>query len=250
MMKSNVEAYLQAMINDTGTDGLPTPKSRIGKLLYVLCGKLGLIQSAVGTVESRLSSAEIVANTRSDWFENDPTKPGYIGNRTHYTEYVIRPDSEIVYHNVRAGRTYTLRAKASNKIEDGAVFFGFIDNVLVCSKPIGGYAGTRLDTEVINFIGDYTNSYTEHKSPMMDRKTKELVMNSTFAPRTDLISFRCGYAYPTGNVKQLDEKYIPDTIQRVGSDVIVPSSTEGSTKKFKITVDDAGTITATEVTEE
>ena len=29
--------------------------------------------------------------------------------------------------------------------------------------------------------------------------------------------------------------------------VIVPSSTSGSTKKFKITVDDSGTITATEV---
>lgn len=28
---------------------------------------------------------------------------------------------------------------------------------------------------------------------------------------------------------------------------IIPSSTSGSTKKFKITVDDAGTITATEV---
>ena len=30
--------------------------------------------------------------------------------------------------------------------------------------------------------------------------------------------------------------------------VIIPSSTEGSTKKFKITVDDSGTITATEIT--
>lgn len=29
---------------------------------------------------------------------------------------------------------------------------------------------------------------------------------------------------------------------------IIPSSTSGSQKKFKITVDDAGTITATEVT--
>ena len=34
-----------------------------------------------------------------------------------------------------------------------------------------------------------------------------------------------------------------------GSGVIIPSSTEGSTKRFKITVDDSGAITATEVTE-
>ncbi len=30
--------------------------------------------------------------------------------------------------------------------------------------------------------------------------------------------------------------------------LILPSSTEGSTKRFKITVDDTGTLTATEVT--
>lgn len=35
---------------------------------------------------------------------------------------------------------------------------------------------------------------------------------------------------------------------KASSDVIIPSSTSGSTKKFKITVDDSGTISATEVT--
>lgn len=53
----------------------------------------------------------------------------------------------------------------------------------------------------------------------------------------------------TRGVKYLDEGYIPGTIQRVGDDVIVKSSTEGSTKRFKITVDDSGTLTATEVTD-
>lgn len=49
-------------------------------------------------------------------------------------------------------------------------------------------------------------------------------------------------------VKQIDEKFIPSTIQRVGDDVVIRSSTYGSTKKFKITVDDSGTLAATEVT--
>lgn len=49
-------------------------------------------------------------------------------------------------------------------------------------------------------------------------------------------------------VAKIDPQYIPDTIQRVGDDVIINSSTAGSTKKFKITVDDSGTISATEVT--
>lgn len=34
----------------------------------------------------------------------------------------------------------------------------------------------------------------------------------------------------------------------LNGNIVIPSSTSGSTKKFKITVDDSGTITATEVT--
>lgn len=58
------------------------------------------------------------------------------------------------------------------------------------------------------------------------------------------------YVYNEGEwgTKMMDETYIPSTIQRVGGDIIVPSSTPDSTKKFKITVDDTGTISATEVT--
>lgn len=40
----------------------------------------------------------------------------------------------------------------------------------------------------------------------------------------------------------------PDMIDNADSELILASSTSGSTKKFKITVDDSGAITATEVT--
>ena len=52
----------------------------------------------------------------------------------------------------------------------------------------------------------------------------------------------------TREIKTLNDSMIPNNIQRVGGDLIVNSSTPDSTKKFRITVDDAGTITATEVT--
>ena len=45
-------------------------------------------------------------------------------------------------------------------------------------------------------------------------------------------------------IKTIDPKYIPSEL----NEIILPSSTSGSSKKFKITVDDNGTITATEVT--
>ena len=50
-----------------------------------------------------------------------------------------------------------------------------------------------------------------------------------------------------GNVeftKTIDPKYIPSEL----NEIILPSSTSGSSKKFKITVNDTGAISATEVT--
>lgn len=53
----------------------------------------------------------------------------------------------------------------------------------------------------------------------------------------------------TEECKTLEETYIPASIQRVGDDLILNSSTEGSTKKFKLTIDDSGVLTATEIVE-
>ena len=47
-----------------------------------------------------------------------------------------------------------------------------------------------------------------------------------------------------GMLKTIDPKYIPSEL----NEIIVPSSTPSSTKKFKITVNDTGTISATAVT--
>ena len=46
-----------------------------------------------------------------------------------------------------------------------------------------------------------------------------------------------------GTLKTIDPKYIPSEL----NEIILPSSTSGSTKKFKITVDDSGAISATQV---
>ena len=49
-------------------------------------------------------------------------------------------------------------------------------------------------------------------------------------------------AAPTKDMHIATKKYVDDSVY------IIPSSTAGSTKKFKITVDDSGTLTTTEVT--
>ncbi len=48
---------------------------------------------------------------------------------------------------------------------------------------------------------------------------------------------------PSASIKKIDPKYIPSEL----NEVILLSSTASSSKKFKITVDDSGAITATEV---
>ena len=58
-----------------------------------------------------------------------------------------------------------------------------------------------------------------------------------------------GGASLTMPIVYLSERFIPPAIQRVGDDLFLSSSTAESTKKFKITVDDSGTLSATEVTE-
>ena len=80
--------------------------------------------------------------------------------------------------------------------------------------------------------------------------------NSPFlAGKLSFISGISGYTYKFSlditvheEATVLPDMCLGDSIQRVGGDIIIPSSTAGSTKKFKITVDDSGTISATEVT--
>ncbi len=64
------------------------------------------------------------------------------------------------------------------------------------------------------------------------------------------------YAYFDGYLPKIPLDYLPDDLAKktyvdsqisAEKDVIIKSSTEGSSKKFKITVDDAGAISATEV---
>lgn len=49
-------------------------------------------------------------------------------------------------------------------------------------------------------------------------------------------------------IEPLDDRLLANNIQRVGSDLIINSSTEGSTKKFKLVVNDSGEVSATEIT--
>lgn len=77
----------------------------------------------------------------------------------------------------------------------------------------------------------------------------------THTGNDEFSTFVSSFSYIT--VRPFDDKCIPDTIVRKAEldsritekEVILASSTTDSTKKFKITVNDSGAISATEITE-
>lgn len=71
---------------------------------------------------------------------------------------------------------------------------------------------------------------------------------SYFLATTYNISGRRKLYTVTEEIEPLDDRLLSNNIQRVGSDLIINSSTEGSTKKFKLVVDDSGTLSASEIT--
>ena len=135
-------------------------------------------------------------------------------------------EGEILFVNNSTNKRYTLqingyyKANSSAEISFGTVYDEDKGKIL----DVGFYGGNNL----YGYAGElYVNS---------SERTRPYTITANFA----IIS----------EVKQLSEDYIPNTIQRVGDEVIIASSTEGSTKKFKITVDDSGAITATEIVAE
>lgn len=97
---------------------------------------------------------------------------------------------------------------------------------------------------------------TEETACVLNTREKFLIINSPNS-ETDLIMLSTEAiketklnAYHTGYFKfqSLPICLLPKSVQRVGDPIYLLSSTKNSTKQFRITIDDSGTISATEVT--
>ena len=113
---------------------------------------------------------------------------------------------------------------------DGDIIEGTINGVNVGGKWIGGRAGLDNDSGTnicdIRLRGDQA----------------VVTVYQDSAPTTDYELHLYRYV-PAGIVKNPKEY-----VEGLEEGMIINSSTPNSTKKFKITVDDTGTISATEVT--
>lgn len=130
----------------------------------------------------------------------------------------------------------------------GGLVFRYAGNLSLMWAS-GIFAGTKLE----GFPNDSYPAYSETSRKDTGEDFLLIVSGdpspSYFLATTYNISGPRKLYTITEEIEPLDDRLLADNIQRVGSDLIIRSSTEGSTKKFKLAVDDSGTLSASEITE-
>lgn len=117
---------------------------------------------------------------------------------------------------------------------DGDLIIGTVNGVEVSGQWVGKSKYTIL----------YREGNTHVEFCWIEFRNNKFVISlaQDSAPTTDYELHL--YRYVPASIVQIPQEYV----EGLGEGMIINSSTPDSTKKFKITVDDTGTISATEVT--
>lgn len=221
-------------VNDDGTfvcewaDAFPN-NGKEGQLLGQTAGGLAWVDPPQSGVQS-------------DWNQNDETASDYIKNRPFYDKSLVSvpfPESPVMFWY---------------KVSDSVPTGDHSEGAYCCSV----FSGGKSNGQIILSTDDYYA--TTEFLIVVALKDNAVLEGITFPGKGTY--FLAGEGLPivtgfalgrdadpeitwdgsTGEIKTLDEKFIPDV-----SGLIVKSSTPGSTKKFKITVNDDGTLSTSEV---
>ena len=194
-----------------------------------------------------------------DWNQNDETAADYVKNRPGGYTVVTKKGVDIKWDGVIGDREYD--------DEGGGILLVKVSDEVLTSEQLSGAEIIQTTTDGVHTI---TQSSTIDGNKLVDNggiltqqgSLKFMVVGeqatATFghSAGTDILHMvDSGTTMYISSIYKQDEtgivpipaEYIDDAIQRVGADVIIPSSTPGSTKKFRITVDDSGTLKATEI---
>lgn len=212
-------------------------------------------------VEELLEGLVVAAGTQPDLSETDPTKPGYVKGRTHYIGInVLDSFEDLVSYTsnypVGYGAFRTVICQKDNPfMPEGKyirITLGGVSKMIMTLPPSSGGSRPTYNEHITLDNGVVVKTSLTAYGPDGNADRKGNLWYHVLPTPTEAIVPYIAQPFTVELCEDvlvpLDEKYIPETIQRVGGDVIIPSSTADSTKKFKITVDDTGAITATEVT--
>lgn len=228
---------------------------------------INIAKSAVKSVNNILPDqngnvnvdAQQVQQVQSDWNQNDETQPDYVKNRPGGYTVVTKKGVDIKWDGVIGDREYIDNG--------GGILLVKVSDEVLTSEQLSGAEIIQTMTDGVQTI---TQSFTidgnklAYNSGILTEQGSFIFMvvgeqaTATFGyssgtyilhmvDSSETMYVSSIYKQDETGIVPIPAEYIDDAIQRVGADVIIPSSAPGSTKKFKITVDDSGTISATEV---
>ena len=178
------------------------------------------------------------SGVQSDWNQNDATKPDYVKNRPFYTgapvETVIIEESTAGPFLDAGDNLYAADCPLKFSAKIGETYKVYWDGTV--------YECTCVSVNDLPTIGNPSiqGDGSDTGEPFCIVVFSNSILIYT-ADTSAYHTFSISKLIP-GEVIKIDKKYLPTL------EYIIPSSTSGSTKKFKITVDDSGALTATEVT--
>ena len=199
-------------------------------------------------------------SVQPDWNQNDEAAADYIKNRPGGYTVVTKKGVDIKWDGVIGDRECV-------DMGSGILLVKVSDEVLT-SEQLSGAKIIQTSSDGVQTITQSStidgNTLVDNNGVLMQQGSfqftvvgEQAVATYGHSAGTYILHMVEGSAtaYVSSIYKQdetgivpIPAEYIDDAIQRVGADVIIPSSTPNSTKKFRITVDDSGTLKATEVT--
>lgn len=208
---------------------------------------------------------------QSDWMENDETSPGYVKRRPgayvasttipvldkqfqpsdfeasstgYVTETALQNPIQEIEYTVQIGNdTYTVQGAQFTSVGQTSVYIGEVDKnkfPTFDKYPFFLVSGVGETAEAWLYLKDAPQSDI---SIRISGTSKEIVKIPAICLDTSKIE------KDVKNLKAAVTFFENNMFLKSGEkEIILLSSTSGSTKKFKITVDDTSTLTATEVT--
>ena len=184
---------------------------------------------------------EVLDTQQADWSQNDAAAANYVKNRTHWVE--DGGEVEVVSNN-------WLQLNVSNGTLVGAFTCKY--DFIAGQTYVVYWNGVRYERVSRYWLDEDTNVCIGNRDKQYGEGDTGEPFLLSFSNNADLCNV---YAYDgttqldlTVNTfekvyHKLPEEYLPESVDGV----VIRSSTEGSTKKFRLTVDDSGIITAAEV---
>ena len=200
-----------------------------------------------------LNGLNIVYHALSlDYIPNGKFLNGFIEHRPA----TMTRDEASKYEEILSGALFPMLIWRYLKITELNVSTKNGVNIIRIKNNDGAVYTIEENSEGLYYFLDAKNGYNDLKIAVSSHQSKSYIHLEAGKPVTvngntqssgNALDYTTFIVRKTGSLNGQDFEVLGNGTVKAYS-VILPSSTEGSTKHFKITVDDSGTISATEVT--